>query len=318
MLPEVRSCMPGSTAWVTASTPRRFTAIRRSHWSSVDADEEVVVGDAGVVHQHVDRAELGLDRRDRGAAPTRVERTSSSTPRPSMLGGELARPVEVEVGDGHARALGGQPRAGGGADAAGAARDQRDPSLEPHGREQAIASRAPWKPIPIIGGTGALGFGLALRLAAAGRPVVIGSRDAGRAEEAAAKVREQVPGARSRASRTPAAATRGPIVFLTVPVPRAVGEPDQPQGGARARARSWWTPPCRWPPPCRARPRACSGVPQGSAAAAGAGDGARRRDRGERAAHGERRRARRPRRSSSTRTCWCAATTGRQARAWPS
>ena len=40
--------------------------------------------------------------------------------------------------------------------------------------------------IPIIGGTGALGYGLALRWAQAGQEIVIGSRDAGRAEEAAA------------------------------------------------------------------------------------------------------------------------------------
>jgi NADPH-dependent F420 reductase len=56
---------------------------------------------------------------------------------------------------------------------------------------------APTTPIPIVGGTGALGFGLALRLAAAGQEVVIGSRDAGRAEDAAAAL--------------------GEVVFLTVP-----------------------------------------------------------------------------------------------------
>ena len=39
--------------------------------------------------------------------------------------------------------------------------------------------------VAILGGTGALGFGVAVRLAAAGTPVVIGSRDAGRAVEAA-------------------------------------------------------------------------------------------------------------------------------------
>ena len=49
--------------------------------------------------------------------------------------------------------------------------------------------------IPIVGGTGALGWGLALRLARAGHPVVIGSRDAGRAEEAATKVRDKAEGA---------------------------------------------------------------------------------------------------------------------------
>jgi len=71
--------------------------------------------------------------------------------------------------------------------------------------------------IPIVGGTGALGFGLALRLAAAGRPVVIGSRAAARAEEAATRVREQVPGAEVEGAENPDAARRGPIVFLAVP-----------------------------------------------------------------------------------------------------
>ena len=73
------------------------------------------------------------------------------------------------------------------------------------------------EPIPIVGGTGALGFGLALRLAAAGRSIVIGSRDAGRAEEAAARVRAQVPEAQVEGLVNPDAARRGPIVFLTVP-----------------------------------------------------------------------------------------------------
>jgi NADPH-dependent F420 reductase len=73
------------------------------------------------------------------------------------------------------------------------------------------------EPIPIVGGTGALGFGLALRLAAAGRPVVIGSRDAGRAEESAEKVRARVPGADVEGTENGEAARRGPIVFLAVP-----------------------------------------------------------------------------------------------------
>jgi NADPH-dependent F420 reductase len=71
--------------------------------------------------------------------------------------------------------------------------------------------------IPIIGGTGALGFGLALRLALAGREVVIGSRSAERASEAAARLREQVPDARAEGLENGDAAARGPIVFLTVP-----------------------------------------------------------------------------------------------------
>lgn len=71
--------------------------------------------------------------------------------------------------------------------------------------------------IPIVGGTGALGSGLAIRLAAAGHRVAIGSRDAGRAEEAAAKVRDKVPGADVRGLGNAEAAVLGPIVFLTVP-----------------------------------------------------------------------------------------------------
>lgn len=73
------------------------------------------------------------------------------------------------------------------------------------------------EPIPIIGGTGALGAGLARRWAKAGVPVVIGSRDAGRAGEAAAKVREAVPGADVTGLQNEEAATKGEIVFLTVP-----------------------------------------------------------------------------------------------------
>jgi 8-hydroxy-5-deazaflavin:NADPH oxidoreductase len=72
-------------------------------------------------------------------------------------------------------------------------------------------------PIPIIGGTGALGYGLAVRWARARQPVVIGSRDAGRADEAADRVRSQVEGAEVEGFQNAEAATRGPIVFLTVP-----------------------------------------------------------------------------------------------------
>lgn len=73
------------------------------------------------------------------------------------------------------------------------------------------------EPIPIIGGTGALGAGLAKRWAQACVPIVLGSRDAGRAEEAAAKVREAVPGADVTGLQNEEAATKGEIVFLTVP-----------------------------------------------------------------------------------------------------
>jgi 8-hydroxy-5-deazaflavin:NADPH oxidoreductase len=64
--------------------------------------------------------------------------------------------------------------------------------------------------VPIIGGTGAIGFAIATRLSRAGTPVVIGSRDAGRAQEAAARI-----GAEGLVN--PDAVTRGPIVLVCVP-----------------------------------------------------------------------------------------------------
>jgi 8-hydroxy-5-deazaflavin:NADPH oxidoreductase len=71
--------------------------------------------------------------------------------------------------------------------------------------------------VTVIGGSGALGSGLALRLAAAGVPVVIGSRDPGRAEDAAARVRGQVPEAEVSGLANGPAAEASEVVFLCVP-----------------------------------------------------------------------------------------------------
>jgi len=71
--------------------------------------------------------------------------------------------------------------------------------------------------VTIVGATGDLGFGLALRLAKAGVPVVIGSRDGDRAAEAAVRVREQVPGADVRGLANPEAAAASDLVVLSVP-----------------------------------------------------------------------------------------------------
>jgi NADPH-dependent F420 reductase len=73
------------------------------------------------------------------------------------------------------------------------------------------------EPVTIIGGSGALGHGLALRLAHAGVAVTIGSRDAGRAEEAAERVREAQPGATVRAAANGPAAEATDVVLLCVP-----------------------------------------------------------------------------------------------------
>jgi NADPH-dependent F420 reductase len=71
--------------------------------------------------------------------------------------------------------------------------------------------------VAIVGGTGDEGFGLAARWATAGIPIVIGSRDAGRAEEAATRLTELVPSADVDGIENPAAAAAAPIVVVTVP-----------------------------------------------------------------------------------------------------
>ena len=72
-------------------------------------------------------------------------------------------------------------------------------------------------PVCIVGGTGALGFGLALRLGKAGVPVVIGSRDQARAEEATARAAEKAPGGAFTGLQNQAAVREAEIVILSVP-----------------------------------------------------------------------------------------------------
>ncbi len=69
----------------------------------------------------------------------------------------------------------------------------------------------------IIGGSGALGFGLAARLGAAGVPIVIGSRDAPRGAEAAERVRAVAPGATVAGHANADAAREAAVVVLSVP-----------------------------------------------------------------------------------------------------
>jgi NADPH-dependent F420 reductase len=73
--------------------------------------------------------------------------------------------------------------------------------------------------LAVIGGTGAEGSGLALRWAAAGYPVVIGSRDAGRAAEAGRKLRELLPAGSAAlgGDANLAAAAAADVVVLSVP-----------------------------------------------------------------------------------------------------
>ena len=71
--------------------------------------------------------------------------------------------------------------------------------------------------LAFLGGTGPEGKGLALRLAMAGESVVIGSRDAGRAQEAADELLELAPGTIISGAVNPEAAAQADVVFLTMP-----------------------------------------------------------------------------------------------------
>jgi NADPH-dependent F420 reductase len=73
--------------------------------------------------------------------------------------------------------------------------------------------------IAIIGGTGDLGSGLALRWAAAGYPVVLGSRTREKAEAAAAGMEAASPGSTIRGEDNLSAARAGDIVVIAVPYP---------------------------------------------------------------------------------------------------
>ncbi len=71
--------------------------------------------------------------------------------------------------------------------------------------------------IAVLGGTGHEGTGLAMRWAAAGHPVIIGSRDAERARAAAEALKRQVTGSSITGTDNRTAAERCDIAVLTVP-----------------------------------------------------------------------------------------------------
>ncbi len=71
--------------------------------------------------------------------------------------------------------------------------------------------------LAFLGGTGPEGKGLAVRLAAAGEPVIIGSRDAGRAAAAAEELVQLAPGATISGADNAQAASDADVVFLAFP-----------------------------------------------------------------------------------------------------
>lgn len=72
-------------------------------------------------------------------------------------------------------------------------------------------------PVAIIGASGALGFGLAVRFGRAGVPVVIGSRDPDRAQEAAQRALSVIPGGSFTGRENADAAQSAGAVILSVP-----------------------------------------------------------------------------------------------------
>lgn len=74
------------------------------------------------------------------------------------------------------------------------------------------------RPIAILGGTGPAGTGLALRWARAGETIIIGSRDAQRAQEAADKIKQKAGNQASVSGmENSAACAAADILVLTVP-----------------------------------------------------------------------------------------------------
>jgi len=73
------------------------------------------------------------------------------------------------------------------------------------------------RPIAVLGGTGPEGFGLALRWAQAGETVIIGSRDAQRAQEAAAKIKQRVGQAKVSGLGNAEACGASDLLILTIP-----------------------------------------------------------------------------------------------------
>jgi NADPH-dependent F420 reductase len=74
------------------------------------------------------------------------------------------------------------------------------------------------RPIAVIGGTGAAGLGLALRWSRAGEAVIIGSRDAARARQAADAIGQRVGGkAQVSGMENSAACAASDLLVLTVP-----------------------------------------------------------------------------------------------------
>ena len=89
--------------------------------------------------------------------------------------------------------------------------------------------------IAILGGTGDLGTGLAIRWAKAGHEIIIGSRTQAKAEAAVAALHEVSPETPARALENPAAARAGDVVALTVPFAHQVSTLESVREGLKGK-----------------------------------------------------------------------------------
>ncbi|HEX4187914.1 MAG TPA: NADPH-dependent F420 reductase [Solirubrobacteraceae bacterium] len=78
-------------------------------------------------------------------------------------------------------------------------------------------AQPPTDPVAIIGASGALGFGVAVRLGGAGVPVAIGSREFARAVETVERARQVAPEATFTAHHNEDAVRAARVVILSVP-----------------------------------------------------------------------------------------------------
>jgi len=89
--------------------------------------------------------------------------------------------------------------------------------------------------LAVIGGTGNIGFGLALRWADAGYPIIIGSRSEERAGQAASELNARLSDGTIRGMANPRAAAVADIVVLTVPFAAQGGTLEQVREGCQEK-----------------------------------------------------------------------------------
>lgn len=89
--------------------------------------------------------------------------------------------------------------------------------------------------LAIIGGTGALDSGLAMRWAAAGYPVIVGSRSAQKAQQAASRIRSEEGTEPARGGSNAAAAAAADIVILAIPFSNHDATLEEPKEGVAGK-----------------------------------------------------------------------------------